>query len=183
MDWNMVGAIGEILGACGVIATLIYLSVQIRQNTRQMRGEAVTALAQITDRLTSELRDDPELLSIVLVAARNWSDPSLTPQDLGRVHLFNLQEFQRLQTEWQLMREGLIDANAYAVEEAYTLRRLMEPGVQTWWNEHRYFLSDEFVDRMNTQLKAAPPEPASAASEISFYDGIVAARTNRPSDN
>src|SRR5262245_27091296 len=113
LNWEAVGAIGEILGALGVIATLLYLSVQIRQNTRHMGGEAVIAIAQITDKLTSEVRDDPELLRTVLVAARNWNDPSLSAQDLSRVHLFNLQEFQLLETAYHLMREGLLDREYY----------------------------------------------------------------------
>lgn len=37
MNWDALGAIGEMLGAIGVIATLLYLSVQIRQNTRAIR--------------------------------------------------------------------------------------------------------------------------------------------------
>jgi hypothetical protein len=176
MNWEAIGAVGEILGAAGVIATLIYLSVQIRQNTRQMKGEAVTALAQITDGLTSGLRDDPELLGLVLVAARNWNDPSLTPADQGRVHLFNTQEFQRLETAWHLVTEGLLDPGNYQAQEDYTLRRLMEPGVQTWWNEHRYFLNEEFVVRLNSRLETASPHPA---SKIPFYDGIVDSRTRQ----
>ena len=38
MDWNAVGAIGEVGGAIGVIVTLIYLAGQLRQNTRAMRS-------------------------------------------------------------------------------------------------------------------------------------------------
>lgn len=40
MNWNMVGAIGEILGGLGVIITLAYLARQIRANTIAMRQEA-----------------------------------------------------------------------------------------------------------------------------------------------
>ena len=32
MNWEAIGAIGEIVGAIAVIATLFYLSIQIRQN-------------------------------------------------------------------------------------------------------------------------------------------------------
>ena len=38
MNWEALGAIGEIAGAIGVIATLVYLATQIRQNTAAMRG-------------------------------------------------------------------------------------------------------------------------------------------------
>ena len=40
MNWDAIGAIGEILGAIGVIVTLGYLAVQIRQNTRSSRVSA-----------------------------------------------------------------------------------------------------------------------------------------------
>ena len=34
MDWNAVGAIGEIIGAGAVVITLIFLTAQLRQNTK-----------------------------------------------------------------------------------------------------------------------------------------------------
>ena len=34
MDWNAIGAIGEIIGALAVFLTLVYLAIQIRQNTK-----------------------------------------------------------------------------------------------------------------------------------------------------
>lgn len=40
------GAIGEFVGAIGVIATLIYLALQIRHNTRSMEESRRLALAQ-----------------------------------------------------------------------------------------------------------------------------------------
>ena len=40
MNWEAIGAVGEVLGAVGVIATLGYLAVQIRQNTRTVKSSA-----------------------------------------------------------------------------------------------------------------------------------------------
>ena len=39
MNWDAFGALAEALGAVAVIATLAYLSVQIRQNSRMMRAQ------------------------------------------------------------------------------------------------------------------------------------------------
>ena len=36
MNWDAVGAIAELLGAIGVIASLVYLATQIRQSREQM---------------------------------------------------------------------------------------------------------------------------------------------------
>ena len=38
MNWEAVGAIGEVTGAVGVITTLLYLSVQVRQSVKATRA-------------------------------------------------------------------------------------------------------------------------------------------------
>ncbi len=37
MNWDAIGAIAELLGAIGVIASLVYLATQIRHSREQMR--------------------------------------------------------------------------------------------------------------------------------------------------
>ena len=46
MNIMELGALGEFLGSIGVIATLIYLAVQIRQNTASMSDSRKLAIAQ-----------------------------------------------------------------------------------------------------------------------------------------
>ncbi len=43
MNWDAIGAVGEVVGAVGVILTLGYLAVQIRQNTAMMTAQTVQA--------------------------------------------------------------------------------------------------------------------------------------------
>jgi hypothetical protein len=38
MNWDAIGAIAELLGAIGVIASLVYLATQIRQGREQVRA-------------------------------------------------------------------------------------------------------------------------------------------------
>lgn len=40
MNWEALAATAELLGALGVLASLIYLAVQIRQNTAWLRQQA-----------------------------------------------------------------------------------------------------------------------------------------------
>ncbi len=46
MNWEAIGAIGEMLGAAGVVLTLGYLAFQIRQNNRHLVHEAQRSRAQ-----------------------------------------------------------------------------------------------------------------------------------------
>jgi len=68
MEWEAVGAIGEVSGAIAVFITLIYLAVQLRQNTDQARQANAIARADISaqvrqryDALWHQISADPEL--------------------------------------------------------------------------------------------------------------------------
>jgi len=49
MNWDAIGAIGEILGALAVVLTLGYLAIQVKQNTHSMK---VAAKLEIDKQLT-----------------------------------------------------------------------------------------------------------------------------------
>ena len=72
MNWDALGAIAETLGALGVIATLGYLALQIRQNNNQLRGSATTAVYEYQRTLTEMLSNDPELYKIALRGNEDW---------------------------------------------------------------------------------------------------------------
>ena len=44
MNWEAIGAIGEVLGAAAVVVTLGYLAVQIRQNSQAVKNSAAQSL-------------------------------------------------------------------------------------------------------------------------------------------
>ena len=41
MDWDAIGAIGEVIGAAGVIFSLVYLATQIRSSSKQANADAI----------------------------------------------------------------------------------------------------------------------------------------------
>ena len=44
MRWDAIGAIGESIGAVAVLATLIYLAIQMRQNTQAMKSAGLRSM-------------------------------------------------------------------------------------------------------------------------------------------
>ena len=64
MNWVAIGAIGETLGATGVIVTLLYLATQLRQNTRALRAASVDSSTKIANDGRASLYADPELTAI-----------------------------------------------------------------------------------------------------------------------
>ena len=46
MNWDAIGAVGEVLGALAVVLTLAYLAIQIRQNTAIAKMAAMQNIIQ-----------------------------------------------------------------------------------------------------------------------------------------
>jgi hypothetical protein len=46
MNWDAIGAVGELIGAIAVVITLVYLAIQIRQNTKTVRASTYQSVAE-----------------------------------------------------------------------------------------------------------------------------------------
>jgi len=85
MNWEAIGAVGEILGAIGVIATLGYLAVQIRQNTKSNRQAAARSTLDTINRLNLVIVERPEIADL---AVRGMADrEKLDFNDSLRFHM------------------------------------------------------------------------------------------------
>ena len=74
MDWDAVGAMGELLGAGAVLASLIYLGVQIRGNSRSTRTATEVEAGKASAEWMRQWADDDELLEVWDRVARGDED-------------------------------------------------------------------------------------------------------------
>lgn len=61
MNWEAIGAIGEIIGALAVVATLVYLTIQLKQNTKSINSNNHNFVTQGFNQFNLALFSDPEL--------------------------------------------------------------------------------------------------------------------------
>lgn len=97
------GAIGELIGGAAVLATLIYLAVQLRQNTRSIEHARLLALAQLyqmrSDALQSMMvhASDSEHIGPIIIKLTSHG----YPEDLGALDALNAEEHGRFR-QWQI---------------------------------------------------------------------------------
>ena len=68
MNWDAIGAIGEIAGAVVVAITLFYLVIQIRQNNKALQLNTANAVKEELQAMFSLLASDKSLTNIILKA-------------------------------------------------------------------------------------------------------------------
>ena len=61
MDWDSVGAIGEIIGAVAVVVSLFYVGSQVKQNATSVRGQTHESITRTMVDVNLLLASDPDL--------------------------------------------------------------------------------------------------------------------------
>ena len=63
MNWEAIGAVGEIIGALAVVVTLAYLAVQVRQNSRLAKATIRENRTDSSQKIIFALADVAEILA------------------------------------------------------------------------------------------------------------------------
>ena len=64
MNWDAIGAIGEVVGALAVFITLGYLAIQIRQNTKAVRASALDSSVNAVNAVRVAMFENAEVTAL-----------------------------------------------------------------------------------------------------------------------
>ena len=73
LDWDAIGAIGEVIGAAGVIFSLVYLATQIRSSSKQANADAIYNLQKGQSDVMEAFTTNPDLVKLLAKARRGDS--------------------------------------------------------------------------------------------------------------
>ena len=65
MNWEAIGAVGEVVGAAGVIFSLVYLATQIRASSKQANADAIYDLQKGQSDVMATFSSSPELAKLL----------------------------------------------------------------------------------------------------------------------
>jgi hypothetical protein len=146
----MLGALGEIVGAAGVIATLGYLAHQVQANTRATRHTAERELYDGSRTILSQLAGDRELARIYRLGLSGYG--GLEPDELVQFSSLLLQMTNDWQRAYLFAETGDVDARN--MESNQRIRRdvASTPGYKKWFETRGHWLTDEFREVMTREM-------------------------------
>ena len=146
MNWDAIGAVGEILGAIAVIATLIYLAKQIRQNSQAVQISALRDTTEQWNRWSEVLATSPELADIVI--SGNKSYRQLPETEAIRYGAYVQMFFDSAESYRSLVLEHRVQKDIDVLEQIVA-RRIALTGFAEWWSDNQMDYDMEFVDWVN----------------------------------
>ena len=156
MDLDALGNIGEFVGGLGVVVTLAYLGLQIRQNTRTVRASYHQAASDSVITIQCQLASDAELGEIF---RRGQVDRStLSEKEIPRFNYIMAAFTRIIETQHSHYARGLIDAEQWA-RYLDTLRVYAgRPGFVEWWQSRNIPFRPGFSALVDKTITGTPAD-------------------------
>lgn len=165
MTLEDLGDLGDFVGGIAVIATLVYLALQVRQNNRLLQANTASVRAAsstaINERLVGvnqSLVEDPSLAEIFV---RELSSPG-SVEGADRVRLDTLLQsmFISLENILKLAQTGTIDQKDWEPWSRHLRNWLRNPSVRAWWHRQRSPFGEDFQAHVRALLAEEEGPPA-----------------------
>ena len=132
MNWDAIGAIGEIVGALAVVTSLIYLAVQIRQSNNLARANAHENATVHWREVSSPLLQR-EFAELYIQGRDNFLNMDEPDQIRFWIMFSNL--LFEFETVLEKQNRGFIDESFVKPYEDYFRELMKSPGIQQYFEE------------------------------------------------
>jgi hypothetical protein len=150
VNWDAVGATGEILGSLAVIGSIFYLAIQVRHAAGVAKASTQQSVAQMSiDTLLATL--DSQVLS--KASRKATSGEELDPEELSNYKRWVWARMRVAENAYYQYRQGLLDADAWFAHSTSILGHV-GPGaaVEPHWARISLSYSNSFSEEVERIL-------------------------------
>jgi len=144
--------VAQIVGVVLVIASLVYVAKQLRQNTHAVLAQSRQAV------LTASLAEVSMTIGDPQMTVQLTTSDELTPAENVRLGAWLFATFRAREFGWLQHRNGVIDERQWQTELAVIRFFLDSTRVRDWWAKvgHAAY-GDEFVQFVENELACSTP--------------------------
>lgn len=156
MNWDAVGALAELLGAIGVIVTLFYLALQVRQNTKTVKAATELETGRLWSDVHGRVAHSPDMAAIW---DRGLTDErTLSPAEKQRFIWFVAEYLFLVESLYRQWRMDYLSDASWEPHRRTAIGLLSNPLVRRWWDSGVSPFSAEFRVYCGQMLSAEAPD-------------------------
>ena len=151
----------QIVAAFAVIGSLLYVGVQLRQNTMALQATARTAALDGDMSFTQMTVEHPKLISLL-------TKEEMSKDEKTQLYMFLVGFLRLRERDWLQYLSGVLDERTWRTYEGSIIGTFQYVNSRKWWNHIAAtdFYDAEFKHHLNVLLKDIP-----ASTEL----GVLAA--------
>ena len=151
-DLDKLGNLGDFIGGLAVLVTLVYLALQIRQNTKEVQNATIQRILEQSTAIFGNEYSSGLPTEKILLRVKSGGD--LSEEDKGVLRMFALRNLQLFEQVYLQHQEGRISEE---IMDAYNNRIQNQFSFPAWhenWELIRpYYTSrfSQYVDKLATE--------------------------------
>ena len=165
MNWAAIGGAGEMLGAIGVIASLLYLARQMRSAAADARRAAAQAVFTKMNTVYESVSANPQLADVFLRGTANLS--ALSPGEATQFSALLIGFVRSYEELLHYKRGGTVGDWVWESVELVVLPTLTTPGGLEWWAKRRSWFTPAF------QAHVANVMPGEAVEMLKVFEEAI----------
>jgi hypothetical protein len=169
LDLQTFANLGDFLGGLAVIVSLVYLALQVRQNTQSLRTENYGRALDRVSSIQSQLSRDTELARFFSKGVVDTS--KLTPAERIQFTWALYEAFGAFEFMFHASRTRALPEEVWARWSSTLAWWLSFPGVQSWWRHRPVPFSASFSSYVEGILRENVVDQAAAQRWQEFIAG------------
>jgi hypothetical protein len=142
MNWEAIGSIAEAAGVLFVLISVLYLAVQVRQNTVAAKGASHHAVTDSFNSISSLIASETQMARLWRLG--NSGLENLTEDEAISFGFLCLMYMRVFETIFYQRKVGTMEEQLYLAEEKTLMWWVPQPGYKSWWASNPISFSDEF---------------------------------------
>ena len=144
----------SLIASVGVIASIIFLGIEMQQNTDMMRSQTRNAIVENQLSFYESITDNPQL-AIIMTELRKDANfyANGTPERL-RYHFFVMSQLRMQENEWYQYQKGLFDQKEFDSRVNTWRTNIAVPINAIIWTNIRGDFSEDFRDYLNAIMQS-----------------------------
>ena len=156
MNWEAASALAEWIGVALIIVSLIYVALQIRQNTKTIQSATELETGRMWSDLHARVAHSPDMVDIW---DKGHTDPdALSPTEKRRFIWFVAEYFFVVENLYRQRKLGFLSLQTWSQHEAAIAGLLLNPLLDRWWESGVSPYSQEFKDVIEARRKELPED-------------------------
>lgn len=157
MTLEQVYFICEIVAAFAVIMSLIYVGVQVKENTKATRATAAQSFVDTMNGYVGLINSSGTLADVLDRGSGGLEN--VRGGEVIQFSAFHDQSFITFESFYYQWRDGIFDDRLWETYRHALVDLLHMKGGQEWWANRRHWFSEDFVDevgRLTSEVTSKP---------------------------
>lgn len=151
MNWDALGAIGEIVGSAAVVLTLAYLAIQTKNNSQVARSNSTNQSRTALTEIMSMIAGDSETSEVYYTG---MTDPaSLSGEQRVRFDTLIFLQVRGTETIFLEHKNKLVSEELWLAQWRGQKKSLSSPGGLESWRRQQAIVTPQFKEFVNANLE------------------------------